>query len=183
MQIASHNEYEMYEYPKEWGDCSHLYVVVDAARHKNIYPMLMASKAEFTCLYNGEIPLQLARVAPYLVKFSGQSPLLQTLFQEGMFDSWGIFFISYATSKELKRHFQSLLKVRTEEGKVLYFRFYDPRVMRAYLPTCTKEELTSVFGPVKSFWIEEYEIGCLSIFQREGQKFLKTPYQLDGFTS
>jgi len=183
MQVNSSVEFKNFKYPIEWDDCSQLYVLLDAARHKSIYPMLMASKEEFTCLYNGETPLSLARVAPYLVKLNKQSLLLQRIFTEGLFESWGIFFISYATSKELKRHFQSLLKVKTDQGKVLYFRFYDPRVMRAYLPTCTKEELTSVFGPVKSFWIEEYEMGCLSIFQREEQKFLKMPYQLVGSIS
>jgi hypothetical protein len=43
---------------------------------------------------------------------------------------------------------RTLLRVRDEAGRTLLFRFYDPRVLRAYLPTCTATEWQSVFGPV-----------------------------------
>ena len=36
----------------------------------------------------------------------------------------------------------------------MLFRFYDPRVMRMYLPTCTAEELAIVFGPVGAYLLE-----------------------------
>jgi hypothetical protein len=40
------------------------------------------------------------------------------------------------------------------QGKPLYFRYYDPRVFRIYLPTCNESELKIVFGPVNSFYVE-----------------------------
>jgi hypothetical protein len=47
----------------------------------------------------------------------------------------------------------------------LLFRFYDPRVLRAYLPTCLAEELNIVFGPVRNFWMESRDPGELLEFR------------------
>ncbi len=47
--------------------------------------------------------------------------------------------------------------VYDEEGKPLYFRYYDPRVLRAYLPTCNESELQTVFGPVNHYYAEGKE--------------------------
>jgi hypothetical protein len=37
----------------------------------------------------------------------------------------------------------------------MLFRYYDPRVMRTYLPTCNSDELAAIFGPVDSFLVED----------------------------
>ena len=37
---------------------------------------------------------------------------------------------------------------------MMYFRFYDPRVLRIYLPTCTLEESRVFFGPIDGFLVE-----------------------------
>jgi hypothetical protein len=48
-----------------------------------------------------------------------------------------------------------MLDVVTEDGERVFFRFYDPRVLRVYLPTCEDEaNLRSVFGPVGRFYME-----------------------------
>jgi len=36
----------------------------------------------------------------------------------------------------------------------MVFRYYDPRVLRVYLPTCVRSELRTVFGPIERFWTE-----------------------------
>ena len=46
------------------------------------------------------------------------------------------------------KHLRRLLRVQDESGRKLAFRFYDPRVLRVYLPTCTAEEAKQFFGPV-----------------------------------
>jgi hypothetical protein len=46
------------------------------------------------------------------------------------------------------------LIVRDPSGNRLVFRYYDPRVLRVYLPTCYIGELGTVFGPINRFWTE-----------------------------
>jgi hypothetical protein len=43
----------------------------------------------------------------------------------------------------------------------LKFRYYDPRVLRAFLPTCNAGELKTLFGDVDQFFIESKEVGAL----------------------
>jgi hypothetical protein len=46
--------------------------------------------------------------------------------------------------------------VKTEQGKMLYFRFYDPRVLRIFLPTCDAMQLRELFGDaIDSFILED----------------------------
>jgi hypothetical protein len=54
----------------------------------------------------------------------------------------------------LRRHLRQFLTVRDPRGQQLLFRYYDPRVLRVYLPTCVEDELQSMFGPIECFWIE-----------------------------
>ncbi len=56
---------------------------------------------------------------------------------------------------DLHRHFRHFLIVKDESGRKLYFRFYDPRVLRVFLPTCTKTQLREFFGPVEVFVLED----------------------------
>jgi hypothetical protein len=34
------------------------------------------------------------------------------------------------------------------------FRFYDPRVLAAFIATCSRKQLDDVFGPVRRFMVE-----------------------------
>jgi hypothetical protein len=57
--------------------------------------------------------------------------------------------------------------VRVEAGGTFLFRFYDPRVLRAYLPTCDAGELATVCGPAAMFVVEG-ERGEVLRFPRPG---------------
>jgi hypothetical protein len=57
-----------------------------------------------------------------------------------------------------------MLMVKTWRGERLLFRYYDPRVLRVYLPTCTSEELKTVFGPIQQFYAENESATSLMQF-------------------
>jgi len=57
--------------------------------------------------------------------------------------------------------------VKTEAGQEMYFRFYDPRVLRAFLPVCTPQEAKEFFGPVRSFLVEARHGATLLRFSPE----------------
>jgi hypothetical protein len=131
-----------------------IYTILDAARDKRIYPMLLDSDADFFCLYRGQPAHDLADVAPYIVRLESGSSFTQELLSDAWGNSWGIFMDSAATLSELKTHFRQFLTVHDETGKPLLFRYYDPRVLRIYLPTCTAPELRIIFGPVTRYYSE-----------------------------
>ncbi len=130
------------------------YALLDGARNESIYPLLKGSGENYQCLYEGELIPELAEAAPYLVKLERGSALAQKLIEQGWGDSWGIFFQSRASFKEIRRNFRRFLRVTGPNKKAHYFRYYDPRVFRVFLPTCNYDELEMVFGPVNRYCLE-----------------------------
>lgn len=136
------------------NDKTNLYVILDGARNNGIYPAVLKSECEFECLYTGELDPELAEAAPYLVKLERNKPFVDWLIKKGWGDSWGIFMHSEAPFRDLRRHFRKFLMVYDPDSKPIYFRYYDPRVLRIYLPTCNAEDLAILFGPVKTYLLE-----------------------------
>lgn len=132
-----------------------LFALLDGARDQQIVPKLRASGVEARCLFDGELQPVLAAAAPYIVALEPAAPFTRMLLAQGWGDAWGVFLTSTASLGALRRHFRRFLRVADERGRPLMFRFYDPRVLRVYLPTCTAEELELVFGPVTAFLIED----------------------------
>ena len=150
------------EYPV-WG-------VFDGARHAAVHSTLLNSYMEQACLYAGDLAFEVERNAPHLVKLEARDRTAKELIEQAWGKSWGIFAQSRESLFALRTHFRRLLVVRDSGGRKLLFRFYDPRVLRAYLPTCNAEELKTVFGPVETFWMEARNPGELLQFRvRQGQ--------------
>lgn len=132
------------------ADRGALYAVLDAcdeprvpAKVKSIRPERAAS------LYRGAAADELAAIAPYLVRVDAE--LLEWIAGTLWTDPWGIFAITDAGFDALRTHFRKFLLVDGPEGEPWYFRFYDPRVLARFLPTCDAAQLTDFFGPVSAY--------------------------------
>jgi len=145
-----------------------LFVLLDAARSERILEILTQSGERFQSLYEGEKGRELALVAPYLLELPDESSLFSQLVEEGWGQSWGIFIRADCAFDELRKHFRHFLLVKLEDGPDVYFRFYDPRVLRTYLPTCTIGETKQFFGPVFSYLMEAEDAGTLLRFEPGG---------------
>jgi hypothetical protein len=130
------------------------YAVLDGATVPDLLKRLSESGHDYVCLYRGELNLDLRMTAPYLVKLRPGADLLRWLWLEGWGKSWGIYALTELGLEALRRHFRGFLRVRDPKGKILYFRYYDPRVLRVYLPTCASTEIQTVFGAIKSYVCE-----------------------------
>ena len=135
-------------------DFQPLYVLLDASREPSVLKVILESKEEYQSLYEGAQGAQLAHFAPYLVRVPQESALLDTLVHQAWSKSWGVFLTSDTPLKDLRTHFRHFLTVKLPDGQQVYFRYYDPRVLRLFLPTCLPEETNQFFGPVKHFLIE-----------------------------
>jgi hypothetical protein len=145
-----------------------LYAILDGARDSRIHRRVLDGRFAHSCLYAGKLPLELLEVAPYLVRLEPEHPLAMSLLSEAWGNSWGIFLRAAPGLEPLRRHFRRFLKVRDERGKSLVFRYYDPRVLRAYLPTCNAEELEYLFGSVHQLYAESEGADALLAYSREG---------------
>lgn len=148
------------------GDGLQLFALLDGARDPLIYPELIASGMSHASLFDGTLPPDLAAAAPYLVDLeSGESSYAEWLLQEAWGKSWGVFLLCGRRLGKLRKHFRTFLLVE-HEGKDVYFRYYDPRVLRVFLPTCGPEELAHVYGPVEAYFCEAKDPKTLLRFER-----------------
>lgn len=147
-----------------------VYAVLDGASVPGLLTKLHTIKEEWACLYRGELAPDLANVAPYLVKLREKSEFTDWLLDEGWGRHWGIFAATPVGLEALRRHFRHFLRVKDPAGKVLYFRYYDPRVLRVYLPTCRRDEIKIIYGPVLRYLTEDARAGSAFVFPHDPVK-------------
>lgn len=156
-------------FPPQDDTAVYTYAVVDGANTPDLLDRLYDTRRpEFVCLHSGQLTPDRVEVAPYLVKLEARHPFTDWL----LLQCWGrsrcVFAQSEAELPRLRRHFRSLLTVYDPDHRPVYFRWYDPRVLRTYLPTCNAEETTTVFGPVKAYLAEDAEPVVLLRFTPQG---------------
>ncbi len=156
-----------------------VWMIVDGARDRKIYGFLLDSYLNYSCLYHGEIAPELELAAPYLVQLEHDDSYSIKLIERAWGASWGVFLKCDSSMETLRRHLRTLLTVRDQKGKLLLFRYYDPRVLRVYLPTCWPEELKSVYGPIDRFWMEDENPDDLLEFRVQQGKLLRNEISLE----
>ena len=151
------------------GDKSKLSVwaILDCARDPKIYLALLESRLEFRCLFSGTLPRALEMVAPHLVELSPANRLTRRWLDIGWGQSWGVF-LKIDDAANLRHHLRKFLKVQVENDRQLVFRYYDPRVLRVYLPTCNAGEWQQFLGPIAAFFMEGEDGSSLIGFTRAG---------------
>ncbi len=153
------------------ADPGPLVAVVDAARDDRVLELLHQSVEPYRSLYDGVEGETMAEAAPYLVGLPPGSRLRAALVHEG----WGLRWASYLRSDkplhELRRHLRQFLMVQLEGTEdPVYFRFYDPEVLRVYMHSCSVEDRRPWFaGAIEAMLVEDVTDGhaCLRILPSE----------------
>jgi len=131
------------------------YILLDAARMDGAIQEARNLNPDNTCLYEGDSEKFLAAVAPWLFAFEPGSDFARWVARKGKGLNWGILFSSEVEPVRLYKHLRRFLIIQTEQGRELYFRYYDPRVLRVFLPTCDGDQLREFFGPINAFLAED----------------------------
>jgi hypothetical protein len=132
-----------------------LYAVLDAARDRRILELCRGSVEEHRSLYEGLEGETLEHVAPYLVGLPRGSRLLAALVREGWERRWGIYLTSRQPAREVRRQLRRFLMVELEgrPGRA-YFRYYDPKTLATFIPSCTPRQLEEFFGMIDAYFGE-----------------------------
>jgi hypothetical protein len=132
-----------------------VYCVLDGASIPTLFDQLYSDlPPKFECLYHGELAPDIAEVAPYLVAIERGSTFAEWVITQGWGNHWGVFAITQADLRELYFYMRTLNIVYDAKSKPMMFRYYDPRVLRAFLPTCSPDQVRQLFGPVERFVAE-----------------------------
>src|SRR5947207_14221108 len=155
-----------------------VFAVLDGASVPDLVKSLYEHEPEYCCLYRGVLAPDIATVAPYLVRLEPQDKFSEWLLAEGWGLHWGIFLHSVTVLRALRDHFREFHTVELPDQRIVLFRYYDPRVLRTFLPVCNAAELTTFFGPVQSFVVEGDTPEAGLQFSLAGTALKPEPFQI-----
>jgi hypothetical protein len=150
------------------------FLLLDAARMGGVINEARERNAANDSLYRGSSSERLSSVAPYLFQFAYRTSFANWYFKSGWGQSWGILFRSSYPLAAVHRHFRKFIMVQSEGSQQLYFRFYDPRVLRIFLPTCSRDQILEFFGDVVDYFIVEDKDPAFAIRYRHENGELRT---------
>jgi hypothetical protein len=133
-----------------------LYAVVDACQASALIELASRQYGQpKRMLFRGKAAAleEVESFAPFFIPIDVESDLLEYLITY-FGTNFGVLFTSNAEPVKVFRHLRKIFVVEDDKGQEHFFRFYDPRVLRVYLPACTRDELRKFFGPIDAFCIE-----------------------------
>lgn len=152
-----------------------LYGIVDGAQDLELaYEAKCLYGQKIRSLFEGEIAPAVAEVAPYVVPIDPASGYLEN-WGRRCGSNAGILVTTAVDPDTFYGHVRAIFIAEDEQGQHYFFRFYDPRVLRDYLPTCTLGEIRSFFGPISSFLMDGPEPRTLLRFTAECQRMPAQP--------
>lgn len=149
-QALLHTRPASLEELREFASAGRLYAVIDACDTPAVPEKARElEEARAVSLYRGSADEMYSAFAPYL--FAVDQDLLNWIVADLWTEPWGIFAVADADLEAVRRHFRRFLLVRAPDGEQWYFRFYDPRVLRTFLPSCSSNQLIDLFSGVAGY--------------------------------
>lgn len=150
-----------------------VHAVLDGARDPAIGALLASSPKPPVSLFRDAAP-ELAAVGPWLVELVPGHEWTFELLESSFGRAWGVFCESAVSDVLLQRHLRGFLRVRSPDQKILFFRWYDPRILRLYLPTANAVETRRVAGPIFRYFTETKDGRGLNVDDALAEGFVRT---------
>jgi hypothetical protein len=158
-----------------------LYAVVDACLAYDFVERVQGrSGLEAKMLFKGAgtIYEEIDLVAPYLCSLLRDKGLIvEWLSRLG--DNAGVLFTSESPMTALHKHLRKNFVARDSTEQDYFFRFYDPRVLRGFLPACEPKEIRAFFGPLRTIIVEDNQPGNLIGFSLNRGSLQVARFQVD----
>ena len=168
---------------------SPLFGLLDLARDGGVTRSLQSMKLRWQPVFEHGQSIQPFSHAPCLIEFgqvndASRQAEIQSFLEEilhlGWGKRWGVFFTSHSSLDDVTTHFYNFLLVRGKDPQTFHLRFYDPRILRAFLPACEPQEVEVVFGPIVSYLLESERPDLMLVFSRGGEGLSATSVSLAG---
>ncbi|ABC31107.1 conserved hypothetical protein [Hahella chejuensis KCTC 2396] len=141
------------------------YAILDCAIDNRLYPAIKRSGCQHSSLFWPHAGETLLSASPHVVTLT--SRFASWVFEQGWGKGWGIYLASNKSLQDVVRHFRRVSKVRGPNHENWYFRYYDPRILREFLPTCDEGQLEKLMGEIGEFWMEDEDANFWLKFERD----------------
>ena len=160
-------ESELYD-----GELFPRYALIDAALWGDDIDALLPLAVRRS-LFGGATGNQLRTVAPHLVDVGADDELAEQLKSGRDIERRVTWLHSELSINDLRNHLRRFLRMKTEAGAYLYFRFYDPYVVNVVFPNLTQEQLSEFFDKIEYMVTEDVRISERRIFHLSEDKELR----------
>jgi hypothetical protein len=126
-----------------------VHAVVDGLVVPGIAAQLQAADTGgWDCLQRGALSAEAEAKAAFLVELKETSPFTDWLIDVATptYPGWGVFVVSGHPLLRVREHCRSLSEVLTPSGDRKRWRWHDPDVLRAILPTLLASQLDEFFA-------------------------------------
>lgn len=135
-----------------------LYAVVDGARVPNLEQKVDELDDRAKCLFTGNIAEELGDNAPWLIQLEDGDRLLREMMSRGdkpipwmMWENAPAIYIrSPLPFDDLWKHLRKFTALRDEAGRLMYFRFWDCRILSDFLIAHEHDGADAFFKDVSS---------------------------------
>jgi hypothetical protein len=135
-----------------------LYGVLDLARAPELYAHVQRlAPHDAECLYrdHGRLHPEIARHCPHVVGLAPHDPLTTLWRNRGWGHAWGLWIESSHRLPVVWRRLRHFTQAILPDGSgPVLFRFWDPRVIRVYLPLVESAELGEWFKDIHAWQVE-----------------------------
>lgn len=147
------------------------WAIVDAAKIPNLPEELANSDLPHRCLFRGKARDDWGHVAPWLVALAPDARLTRRLFTEGgPVGLWtaaaAMLLRSRWTLDELWRHFRKFTRVEDENGKWLYFRFWEEQSLTMLVRSAKLSGARRFFLPCEAVFVPIPDRGLCMVIDR-----------------
>jgi hypothetical protein len=108
-----------------------------------------ASTGGWDCLERGALSAEALRQAAHIAELRPEAPFTEWLLTEATatFTGWGLVMASQRPLLVMREHCRGLSDVTTPDGERRAWRWYDPELLAALLPSFSPSQLDEFFAP------------------------------------
>ena len=143
------------------------YAFLDASFHEALPAKIweLEKEPQAISLFFQSSAAELSEQAPYIVKLEQESSLMNWILGCWQKQPIGFFFTSSLSLDALFNLYRSRVCAVDDHGKSMLFRFYDPRVMLAYIQHAPKQSVEQLLHPISRLIIWDYYSEELKLYE------------------
>lgn len=126
-----------------------VHAVIDGRVHGGLPGLLEQAEVEgWDCLERGALPPEEQARAPYIVELRERAAFTDTLLGEAVrtWPGWGLLMVSTQPLLAMRELCREIGDARLPDGRRRPWRWYDPELLGALLPTFSAGQLDQVFA-------------------------------------
>jgi hypothetical protein len=155
-----------------------IWMIVDAARDRRIFPMLQEFHLEHYCLYSGTLPPALEVAAPYLLQLDYDDPDTHSFLGHAWGKSWGVFLVRDACERteEAPARIPDGARSGRQSPGLSVLRSPCAWSLSAYMHS---GRTAHGLRPIKRFWMEDEEPGTVLDYSFDQTHLIDRKFSLD----